>query len=170
MAHFEAFDSLEEMQAAMREREDAANARLTPEQKEVDWGDCWVQAGDDMLIFGRCMTRDEVRTSEQECGAPPDEVEWSCASIDEAHGRGYRYGQAWSVLEPDGEYGSTHIASMLGRITQEDLDYARELGWSSDRIVVAAADAAETDRPLPHLYVRISALVRAAREKQGERR
>ena len=49
--------------------------------------------------------------------------------IADAHARGYMYGKAYSVVEPDGEWGSTHRVSMQ-KVSKQTFDRMRELGWT----------------------------------------
>jgi hypothetical protein len=128
MAHVEGFDSMEEMWARMRTAEEQANARATPEQLAIDYGDYWISAFDDFLIFGRVMTLDELDAESRRLSNDKDEIKSEHDMIVSAHARGYRFGWAYSIVEERGELGSTHISRMLS-ITAEMFEAAKGHGW-----------------------------------------
>jgi hypothetical protein len=113
MAHFESFASLEEAMAVMREREAQANAAARPEQLAIGYGDYWLSAFDDFLIFGRVSTLQELDDEKRRLGAGAEERKSEQEMIEGAHARGYRFGTAYSIVEPDGELGSTHLSRMV---------------------------------------------------------
>lgn len=53
-------------------------------------------------------------------------------SILERHKRGYRFGMAWSVLEPRGEWGDTHVSQMIP-IPKTLFEIGPDRGWTLDR-------------------------------------
>lgn len=110
---FMEFESLEAAQEWMRRQEQAANERLTPEQRSIGWGDYWVRLDHDFEIWGEVWTEEYCLKSEIEAGATRAEAKYSMTAIKDAHERGYRFGMAWSVVEPRGEIGSTHVANMM---------------------------------------------------------
>lgn len=119
--HVQEFDSFEEAMAAMRKAEDAANASALEEQKAITYGDHWCRPVPEYGIFefGRVATEEESYKDEE-----PETV----AMLRDSHERGYRYGMAYSVLGPDGELGSTHVANMWP-ITEAEFLRAKEDGW-----------------------------------------
>jgi hypothetical protein len=123
-----AFDSFDDMVAWMHEQEALANAALTPEQREIGYGDHWVRQYDDILIFGYIPTFEEIEAQERALGAEDEEIQFELEMFIDSYGRGYRYGKCYSVVEPDGEWGSTHIVSMV-KITKEQFDFARANNW-----------------------------------------
>jgi hypothetical protein len=128
--HFqvESFASVEDAMTAMRRAEQRANARVTPEQTAIGYGDHWCSAFEDFLIFGRVSTLEELDTRSAELTDDPEEVQAEHDMIVSAHARGYRFGWAYSVAEPDGELGSTHISRMTS-ITERQFDRAKGHAW-----------------------------------------
>lgn len=141
---FEAFSSLDEMWEHMRENEEAANNHLAPEQGRVGYGDYWVRFHDidaRVIIFGYVMDPGEVRLAEMgvplqsgETAAERDEeVEQIMETMADSHSRGYMYGKCYSIIEVDGEWGSTHRAN-LWPIPQALYEAAKFVDWSIDRL------------------------------------
>lgn len=52
----------------------------------------------------------------------------------ESYDRGYRMGQAWSVVETRGELGSTHVSTMLP-IDEAEFELARGYSWDLDAAI-----------------------------------
>jgi hypothetical protein len=127
--------TLEEILAYMAEAEEEANARpLLPSQREIDWGSYVfsveeVGEGEALAIFGHVWSFDEWQEKEKRAGATQEELDYSSERIVDAHERGYRYGEYWSVAtfgRPD--IGSKHI-SVLWPISRRDFEYARRIDW-----------------------------------------
>lgn len=123
----ESFDTWGEALARMEEREQAANARVTPEQRSIGWDDYWLRLwrdGDDVLaIFGHVWPEERAKRE-------PDEAEEAEAT----YRRGYRFGEAFSVACPEGELGDTHIADMMLKLSAEEFAVARACGWDTERL------------------------------------
>lgn len=136
MAEIRGYDSLDEMFADMRRKEEEANKEVLPLQREVTWGSHWITyyPAMELFVFGYCMTRKEVYESEIAAGGDSEEAEQSLASVTDAHSRGYRFGWAYSVIEPTGEIGSTHIAAILGPISVARFKEAQEANWQFETI------------------------------------
>lgn len=139
---FASFDTMEEMVEFMRRQEEEANAHLAPQQQAVTWGDYWIRFYDiehRICIFGHVYTEDEMMEKERAvplmAGESSEEVEAEIAAemegIRDAHKRGYMYGWAYSVIEPEGEPGSTHQAN-LWPIPQWLYEQARDVRWVMD--------------------------------------
>jgi hypothetical protein len=158
MNRVESFDSFEEMRRVMGEREDSANASLLPIQvdlrDDVDNTRYWVRPYPEggFLIFGEAWSFkeycdvsasyvDDVPTTTPE-GIHPSGDDWASyheslsesvyeirTSV-ESRQRGYLRGQAYSVVEPKGEGGSTHVASVMP-ISKEAFEEARSSGWKA---------------------------------------
>lgn len=133
------FDSFDEMLEHMGKAEDAANARTTPRQKAIGWGDYWMQPYQDILVFGRIWTREETEKSEGRYidQDDPEEVAGfaeTMANLDSRYERGYRFGTAWSEAEREGELGDTHISVMIP-ITQEEFEEAKAVNWNALKII-----------------------------------
>ena len=114
------FDSLEEMLAYMAKQEAAANAAVRPRQQAgLGWGKYGLRVVDDMPIWTEIYTEAEAADGEE-----PETV----ADLQDSHRRGYRYGRHYSRVEPLGELGSVHIATMWP-ISEADFNVAQEIGW-----------------------------------------
>lgn len=133
------FNNIEDMMAFMRQQEEAANARVSPGQAEIGYGAWWLRPYEDITIFGYVPTEDEVRASEGGEGADEEELQYTLEMLADAHRRGYRYGKAYSEIEPEGEWGSTHISTMV-EITQAQFERAREVGWNGWQLLVLPED------------------------------
>lgn len=62
-----------------------------------------------------------------------EESLWTLRSTVESHGRGYRFGTAYSVVTPEGELGSTHVHD-LWPISAGEFAEAREDDWSLEKV------------------------------------
>jgi len=109
-------------------------AAATPEQHAISWGDHWRrtwQSEDgalEMQIWGRVHTEEEITAAEERLHVPAAEVSVIRARIRAGYERGWRYGRCWSLLVPDGELGSTHVAT-VERVTAEEFGAAKRAGW-----------------------------------------
>jgi len=124
------FDNIDDMFAWMRSQEEAANTRVTPDQAEIGYGAYWMRPYEDIVIFGYVPTQTEREASERALGADDEEIEYQRETLADSHARGYRYGKAYSVIEPEGEWGSTHISTMI-QITQEQFTQAKAAKWDA---------------------------------------
>ena len=136
---FQSFNTTEEMFAAIQRGVEQAQARTTPRQSEITYGDHWMRLwdsgyGEAILIFGEIYTRKRLMDEERELGAEEDEIREEMLMMDGSYARGFRFGRAYSVVEPDGELGDTHVSDMVP-ISQEEFDEARGLRWIPDEIV-----------------------------------
>jgi len=119
---------MEEMWAFMAEQERLANEHATADQKAITYGDYWIRMDHEFPIFGYVNTLDELDSLERELGVSDEEIVFERNMIANAHERGYMYGKAYSIAEPDGEWGSTHCSTMY-QISRELFELAREQGW-----------------------------------------
>lgn len=135
MSDFEVrgFESTEEMFDWMRRQEAAANQQVTPEQAEIGFDAYWMRPFDDFIIFGHIPTPEAIEASERSLGATEEELDYTMEAIKEAHDRGYRYGQAYSEVEPEGEWGSTHISTMV-QITKDQFEAAKGHQWEGEAL------------------------------------
>lgn len=128
--YVEGFDSLESMVEEMRRREEWANQQVTQVQWDIGWGDYWareVQMGPETVaIVGYVLTEQETEDQERDAGAEEWEIADETQALREAHERGYRFGWAYSEIEPHGELGSTHVLNMAP-ISREEFEQCREL-------------------------------------------
>lgn len=161
--HVESFGTMEEMFAVMGAREDAANAALSPEAHalrddtthERHWLRLYPEFGGSILpIFGRTYSLPEAMAIER--GYYPDPIDaeglaeyaYIVESLHDRRARGYLYGRCYSVVEPEGEIGDTHVASVLA-LTPEAFAEAEAGGWDlaaldTDGLVWTAIRAAAT--------------------------
>src|SRR5690349_13644211 len=126
------FSSFEEMQEYMRKAAQQANEGLHPQQRAIAYGDHWVQfadMGELIVIFGRVHTLEEIRQGEQRSGATPSEADEVAASTAADLDQGYMFGTAYSVIEPTGELGTTHKASVWP-IEERLFNAARQAEWN----------------------------------------
>ena len=147
---FESFDSVEDMFAAMQANEEAANATLAPEQQALTWGSHFVNfiPAQEIVVFGYCFTKEEAFQSEYDA-SPPEEREagWPQETVNHlasSLARGYLFGRCYSVIEPEGELGSTH-KSQAWPIAPGLFQLAQRVGWRIDRLdplALAALDNA----------------------------
>ena len=129
--------------------------RLFPLAAQVGWGDYWVRGAsfDGLWIFGQVATEAEgsffthLRDAQERDASRVEE-----ALLRQAYRRGYRYGRAYSMMCLEGELGSTHIAHMLGPITLEEFQLARELRWDIQKILTA--DVAFAQKVARYLHER----------------
>jgi hypothetical protein len=136
----------------MAKQEQEATQATLREQWQITWGDRVFRVADDLTIWGHIFTWDEFLTENTPAGEEPDEeILLELEDLKSAFRRGYRYGQWFSEVEPDGEYGSAHVVS-LWQITQDDFEVARRNEW----------------HPWPELILRIQGQVQAARTREGK--
>jgi len=133
----------EELMQDQSRREKEANAQLMPEQiamrDSIDahqywihlrpglefpiFGDAWslkVQAENDRQFYPSVMTKEEKAEYKDSRDAYADSRQ-----------RGYIFGRAYSVVEPRGELGSTHVAEMWP-ISEAAFDEATAANWQPD--------------------------------------
>lgn len=124
------FSDPEEAWRWMRQREARARAATTDEQNAITWGDYFVSLTywPEFLIFGHIHSREEFWAAEAACGAGEEEIQHEWRVQEDAHERGWRYAWHYSVREPEGELGSTHVVSMQ-KITEEEFEAAKAAGW-----------------------------------------
>lgn len=146
MSQFQSFDSMEEMLEFMAKAEAEANQMLLDEQRGIGYGDYWCRPVPEqgVFVFGRVMPEEEAYDGE-DAG--------SIAMLRDSYSRGYRFGTAYSILGPEGELGSTHIANMWP-ITEEDFNDAAAQRWRPtsrfvERIFTEANDAARAQGKMP---------------------
>jgi len=130
---FQVFDDVDEMFEAIGKGVDAAKARATPRQNAITYGDYWMRAFEDFLIFGRITPEAELWATEAELGASEEELEWEMASMKANYDNGFRFGRAYSVVEPEGELGDTHVCDMVP-ITEEEFNQSKGLHWIPEEI------------------------------------
>lgn len=128
------FDSFEEMQKHISASVERAKANIQPRQAKITYGDYWMRIWEDVLIFGHISTLKELEAEERRLGADDAEIAWERKVLENSYADGFRYGRAYSVIEPRGELGDTHV-SVMYPITKEEFEQARAANWSPYEIV-----------------------------------
>lgn len=134
------YGSFDEMMSDMAAAEAEANEKVTDIQRQITWGSkamALVYHGTTYIpIFGSVYSKQHLWDSERkyypEKMSDEQDEEFSeiLSNIEDAHERGYRYGDWFSILEPAGEIGSHHIVNLYP-ITDEDFEVAKASGWES---------------------------------------
>jgi hypothetical protein len=165
--HITSYDTLEEAYADMANQEAAANERLLPEQRAMI--DCtdeqyFVNVAvniQELFIAGEAWSSDRADREELESYHVKDVSElddeqraeflYSRRMMRDSRKRGYIFGRGYSVIEPNGELGSTHVANMWP-IDKAAFDEAREQKWQPDLLDVTKS--ARLRECLFHLYMK----------------
>lgn len=152
----ESFGSWEEMQRVMGEREDQANAGLNATQIElrddVENTRYWIRPfpPENCYIFGVAWSfKESCDVSASYCSNVPtdtatlperdeynmsvSEAVYEIRSYAESRQRGYMRGIAYSILEPDGEYGSTHVSNVMP-ISEKAFEEGKAAGWKAVQV------------------------------------
>lgn len=127
------FNTPEEMFEAISRGVEQAKARATPKQNAITYGDYWVRAYEDILIFGYIYSEEELWAKERELGASEEEIEEEKAMMEGNYQNGFRFGKAYSIICPEGELGDTHVSDMLP-LTKQEFEDARDLYWIPEAI------------------------------------
>lgn len=124
--------------ARLRQRDLDLLALATPEQLAIGWGDhwTWTSPSSGLACWGWVEPLATMMAQEFEAcarhGIPQaqaePEVQARADAIKENYGRGWRSGRGWSVVEPDGEYGYSHVA-LLTPCTRAEFAAAAARGW-----------------------------------------
>lgn len=142
--HIQSFESFEEAQQAMREAEERANAQVFDRQRSIGYGDYWCRPVPEygVFVFGYVWPQDK---------AEKGEARSTVTSLRDSFERGYRFGDAYSVMEPEGELGTTHVANMWP-ISEEDFIENKAHNWQPtiefvERIFREANEAKRQQNP-----------------------
>lgn len=127
------FENTQDMFDAIQRGVEQAQARTTPKQAAITYGDYWMRFwdtgyGEVLLIFGYITPFEEMMQTERDLGADDEELAYERDMMKANYERGFRFGRAFSVVEPDGELGETHVSAMIP-ITKEEFDEARAVRW-----------------------------------------
>lgn len=138
------FDNLDDMLAYQAKMAVDAEAAMLPTQRAMKPGTYWMRPIDDigMFIFGYWPTLDEIYESERSAGADEQEAQFSRSHEEEKSTRGFMYGKAFSPMEPDGEFGTTH-ASVCWPITEDQFKNAQTNLWE-----IGASGSPDPENPL----------------------
>jgi hypothetical protein len=126
----EMFTSLEEMVEMMDQRTQAANDAALPEQVAITYGDHVIKfdANSGLAIFGEITPWDLLVEDSYDDDASDEERQAVIADLESSYERGYRQGRWYSTVLPEGELGSSHIASCW-KIPKGFFDKARGDNW-----------------------------------------
>ena len=120
--HVISFDNMDDAYDAMDTMEDRANLNLTPGQvrlrDDVEHTRYWVRMipeYDGLVIYGKVPPVAETQR----------EAEFD---VVDNRARGYLTGTAFSLWEPEGEPGDTHVSEVIP-ITPTEFVFAERLGW-----------------------------------------
>jgi|SRR5262245_1668416 len=123
------FESMEELQAYMGQREEEAIAGVVPEQEQIIWGSYCVRFVPDLVVWGEIWSEQRYLDDILKEGQEPDiELLEELRITRHSYASGYRYGKWYSIVEPSGEYGSAHLVT-LWPITQADFVRALKNDW-----------------------------------------
>lgn len=142
---FMTFDSDEEMQGFLAASEEAANQRVAPQQRAIGEGDYWVRfyrVVDRLIIFGQVHHLTRVWHEEVRLGATEAEADYVVRHAKDRRARGYVFGTCYSIIEPEGELGDTHV-SEVWPITAHLFDAAKAVRWNIDRLPDSGKKALE---------------------------
>ena len=128
------YDNVEDMFAAIDKGVQRAKSMILPRQARITYGDYWMRIWEDILIFGRIDTVAELDEEERRLGASEEELTYEHKMMQGSYNNGFRFGRAYSIIEPRGELGDTHVATMVP-ITKEEFESARDLNWIPEKII-----------------------------------
>jgi hypothetical protein len=145
----QAFDSFDDMQKAMSEAEDRANASLRPAQialrDDLDNAHYWVSPAPDCLAFGWTYSFKEMCEAsakyvpdipaddasaivKADYAEGLDEARYEIVVAIDSRKRGYLRGVTYTIYDPKGDYHDAHVASVMP-ISKEAFEEARAAGW-----------------------------------------
>lgn len=128
-------DALNDMARA----EDAANAAITPRQHRhlavaATNPTYWFRVLDNYLvILGESQPLTFQANREVELGGDEGEYGFAYERFEGRHERGYLFGPCYSVVEPEGELGSTHVSQVVW-IDPPEFHAFRNGGWLSQNL------------------------------------
>jgi hypothetical protein len=141
------YKDMDEMFADMAKAEDAANARILPQQHAMincQTDQYFVNIDtliDGLFIAGEAWSLERANRSELEAYNAKSESELSkedlaayrdgCRMLKDSRKRGYIFGNAFSEICPEGELGSTHVSSMWP-LSERAFNEAKEQHWQPD--------------------------------------
>lgn len=129
------YDSVDDMFADIRRAEEEAMKRavsfqhaLTQESETCYTMRLEPEYGDPLLICSEFPSYAELKANEIRLGASEEEADYGDTTLRESRTRGHMFGRHYSVIEPEGEWGSAHIATLIP-ITKETFEFFKERGW-----------------------------------------
>jgi len=129
MATFEAFDSLEDMIAAMRTRAEDADRLVEPWQEALKPGDHVVRFESGLALFSTILDPVAEAKAYADDGSEDEAVAEARATYGQPHMKHFRYTRSYSISCPEGEYGDIHVVTALAKISKADFEAAKAAGW-----------------------------------------
>lgn len=134
--HVRWYASVEEMRADMDRAEQSANAAMTPRQSQhlavaLENPTYAFRVWEGLVICGETSTPRARAERERELGA--EDFEYDLTRFTEVHQRGYLTGRWYSVVEPTGELGDTHVSQVVW-IDPLVFNMLREYEWNMERL------------------------------------
>lgn len=127
------FDSLEEMFADIEKGMEEANSSVRPFQEAIKPGDFYARwepnAG--VMIYGEIIDplqwyHDQPKPWDHDL---EEEYGYDKQMWDSYRMRHMRYTKSYSVMCPDGEPGSVHVAVMHAKLNREQFEFMRRCNW-----------------------------------------
>jgi hypothetical protein len=136
--HVQSFDSFEDLQKTLNAQIEKAKTWILPRQAAITFGDHWMRIwdsgyGEKFLICGYIHTVEELDREERRLGASEEEILEEHETMEYSYNNGFRFGTAYSVIEPRGELGDTHVSQMVP-ITKEEFEDAKLLRWDLELV------------------------------------
>lgn len=142
-----AFDSAEEMFAAMQRDREAADGRIEDWQRTVKPGDLVLRIADvdpvrteHVLIYGEIIDPVESEKAYYNLDDPVEAAEFEHVKsrYGDQWSRSFCFGRFYSPLCPEGEYGDIHRAVLTAVLTAEEFEAARGR-WPQDPALISRA-------------------------------
>mgnify|MGYP001267668411 CR=1 FL=1 len=162
--HIETFDSFEEMNEQLQKRQEEAWKNTSESQKTLlDGKKRWfvyvetTYSPENIWIYGEIESTDERRKQRDEGIAALDpnsddynelaeEYIYEFDVYEEQLTRGFVFGRCYSIVEPSGELGSTHV-SKVAQISESVFNEAKSTGWKpNQRAAISIAIEAQQQR------------------------
>jgi hypothetical protein len=114
-------DNLDTFFESLAENQQRADAQVEPWQSEMKDGDHFVHIVD---MDGPVAIYGVIEDSKYE-----EDLEL----YNEPHMKNYRMCRCWSILCPEGELGSIHVATIQKKLSPSQFNLASQSDWPSDR-------------------------------------
>lgn len=129
------FENAGEMLRHIAESRKQADAAAENWQKDIKTGDFFLRILDELVIYGEVIKPDLSEFEKIPEGEMSDEMrmeyEWEKNAYKLPHMANMRFSRCFSQLCPEGEIGDTHVCNINAKITKEQFEKAKSLGWPS---------------------------------------
>lgn len=122
------FDTFDEQFSALNAASDRAMSRLSDQQRALTWGSYCLSVNPEYLLFCHIPTEAELLAMEADEDDPSEAQEIVIATGAQMEQKGHMYGQWFSIIEPDGEWGHFHKLTCWP-ITEAIYEAAKANGW-----------------------------------------